>query len=569
MDRITTAYVEDFRTEQALPAGQSATTFEHFVNYCVLAENYDDEFSVVDVHTGGGADLALDGVAVIVNGALVTDIDEMSEFLTTNGYLDVRFIFIQAKSASGFSGEEIAAVGDGVLEFFEESPRLPISDRIVAARELMTWVYDHSSQFKHDKPTCEMFYVSTGKWTDDAHLVGKIRRAEERLAETNLFSRVTLRPFGATELQAAWIRSKNATSVEFTFANKATLPDIEGVTESYIGVLPLSEFLKIVSDAETGSIRRHIFEDNVRDFQGDNPVNNEMAHSLSTPEGSDRFAVLNNGVTLVARGLKSTANKFHVSDYQIVNGCQTSHVLYNSRDKLPDNLGVPFKVIATNDDEVINAITTATNRQTEVTDEDLFALTTFQKQLEAFMSSVGDERHRLHYERRSKQFSAQGVEKVRIITKTLALRSFAAMFLDEPRRAANYYSELKPYVGKTIFQSEHKIEPYYTSAFAYYKLEYLFRNGQIPVRYKPARYHLLTAARYIAAKGNAMPAFTANKMEGYAQKINEVLWDDSKAIELFEKAAHAIDVALGGGDLNRDAVKVQSFTDSVLAAVRN
>ncbi|MFJ6042162.1 AIPR family protein [Brachybacterium paraconglomeratum] len=566
MDRITKAHIDEFRQEQSLPDNDIALTFEHFVNYCVLSDHYDDEFSVLDLHTGGGQDLTIDGIAVVVNGTLVTSTDEAAALLALNGFLDVQFMFMQAKTSSGFNGEEIAAFGDGVLEFFETEPEAPMSDDIIEAREIMGWIYDHSSRFRHGRPSCELFYVSTGKWVGDAHLSTKMRRAERRLNETNLFGKVEYRALGAAEIQASWIRSKNASSVEFTFANKATLPEIGGVSESYVGVLPLGEFLKIISDPDTGSIRKHIFEDNVRDFQGDNPVNNEMAASLATTAGADRFAVLNNGVTLVARSLKNTANKFIASDYQIVNGCQTSHVLYNGRNSLPDSLGVPFKVIATNDDEVINAITTATNRQTQVTDEDLFALSEFQKRLEAFMQAF-EEKYRLHYERRSRQYSTQNVEKVRIINKTIALRAFAAMFADEPRRAANYYSELKPLVGTRIFNSDHKIEPYYTAAFAYYKLEFFFRNGQIPVSYKPARYHLLAAARLIAG-GSSMPALTANQMEKYAKKINEVLWDDKKSIDLFRKACDAVDIALDGTELTRDAVKVQSFTDSLLQAAR-
>lgn len=562
VDRITTSYVETFRNEQSLPAGYDATTFEHFANYCILSDSYDEEFNVADVHSGGGADLTLDGTAIIVNGVLVTEIEEIEDRLKTNGFLDVRFLFIQAKTSSGFSGEELGSFGDGVLEFFAEKPVLPMSDRIIHLRELMAWIFEHSVQFKHEKPTCEMSFVTTGKWVDDQHLLGKIAKAEAKLADTNLFSRVSLRPYGATEIQASWTRSKNAASVEFTFANKVTVPDIAGVTESYVGVLPLDEFLRVVSDPESGTIRKHIFYDNVRDFQGDNPVNSEIARSLGTTEGRDRFAVLNNGVTLVARSLRNTGNKFYVSDYQIVNGCQTSHVLYNSREELPDSLGVPFKVIATNDEEVINSIITATNRQTQVTDDDLYALSTFQKQLEAFMGEF-DERQRLHYERRSKQYNTANVEKVRVVTKTLEMRSFAAMFLDEPRRAANYYSELKPQVGKTIFSPDHKIEPYYTAAFAYYKLEFFFRNGQIPVSYKPARFHILMVARYLAA-GSEMPAFTANKIEGYAKKINEVLWDDQKAVDLFKAACAVIDSVQDGVPLTRESVKPQSFTDAVL-----
>ena len=566
VDRITTSYVEAFRTEQSLPAGDTPTTFEHFANYCILADSYDEEFSIADVHTGGGNDLTLDGVAIVVNGVLVSDTDEIAEILKLNGFLDVRFIFVQAKTASGFNGEEIGAFGDGVLEFFAESPVLPMSDRIVQLRELMAWIYDHSVQFKHEKPTCELFLVTTGKWENDQHLVGKIAKAEANLRDTGLFGRVVFRPFGASEIQASWTRSKNAASVEFTFANKVTVPDIEGVTESYIGVLPLKEFLRVISDQDGGSIRKHIFYDNVRDFQGNNPVNSEIARSLGTSEGRDRFAVLNNGVTLVARSLRNTGNKFYVSDYQIVNGCQTSHVLYNSREELPDDLGVPFKVIATNDEEVINSIITATNRQTQVTDDDLYALSTFQKQLEAFMSSF-DERHRLYYERRSKQYNTASVEKVRIVTKTLEMRAFAAMFLDEPRQAANYYSELKPFVGRTIFNPNHKIEPYYTAAYAYYKLEFFFRNGQIPVSYKPARFHMLMAARYLAA-GREMPALTANKIERYAKSINDLLWDDQKAVDLFKEACAVIDGVLSGESLTRESVKPQSFTDAVLHALR-
>ena len=567
MDRITTSYVEAFRKEQSLPLGDAATTFEHFANYCILSDSYDEEFDVSDLHTGGGSDLTLDGTAIIVNGVVVTEIEEIEDLLNTNGFLDVRFIFIQAKTSSSFSGEEIGSFGEGVLEFFAENPVLPMSERIVHLRELMAWIYDHSVQFKHEKPTCELSFVTTGKWMDDIHLAGKIAKAETNLVNTNLFGRVSFRPFGATEIQASWNRSRNAVSVEFTFANKVTVPDIAGVTESYVGVLPLSEFLKVVSDPEAGSIRKHIFYDNIRDFQGDNPVNSEIARSLGTTEGRDRFAVLNNGVTLVTRNLRNTGNKFFVSDYQIVNGCQTSHVLYNNREDLPGDLGVPFKVIATNDEEVINSIITATNRQTQVTDDDLYALSTFQKQLEAFMGAFDEQRHQLHYERRSKQYNTANVEKVRIITKVLEMRSFASMFLDEPRRGSNYYSELKPQVGKTIFNPAHKIEPYYTAAFAYYKLEFFFRNGQIPVTFKPARFHILMVARYLAA-GSEMPAFTANKIEAYAKKINELLWDDQKAVDLFKAACAVIDSVQDGAPLTREAVKPQSFSDAVLKGAK-
>lgn len=141
-------------------------------------------------------------------------------------------------------------------------------------------------------------------------------------------------------------------------------------------------------------------------------------------------------------------------------------------------------MIATEDEDIINAVITATNRQTQVTTEDLYALGAFQKKVEAFLAAYPDKKQ-LYYERRSKQYNSMlGIEKVRIITKPQQIRAFAAMFLDFAHRASRYYADLRAQVGDRIFNEHHKLEPYYVSAYAYYKLEFLFRNGALPVYYK-------------------------------------------------------------------------------------
>jgi AIPR protein len=118
-------------------------------------------------------------------------------------------------------------------------------------------------------------------------------------------------------------------------------------------------------------------------------------------------------------------------------------------------------VIATEDEEIINPVITATNRQTQATTEDLYALGAFQKKLEALFSAYPDKK-RLYYERRSKQYNAvPDIEKVRIITKPQQIRAFAAMFLDDPHRASRYYADLRAQVGDKIFNERHKLEPYY------------------------------------------------------------------------------------------------------------
>lgn len=565
MDRITKSHLEAFRVEQSLsneiPESQ---LFEYFADYCVVSSAHEEEFDTADVHVGGTGDLGLDGLAIIVNGALVSSVDEAEDLLQMNGFLDVKFVFIQAKTTSGFSGEQIGTFFDGVDEFFSETPSLPTCDQIVNAREVMTWVFQNSVKFTRQKPVIEISYVTTGQWVNDDYLTAKIAKRVRALKETGLFSAVDFDPLGADEIQSSYRRSKNSVTVEFSFANKVLLPDIEGVSEAYLGVLPVKEYLSLITD-HAGNIRKPLFYDNVRDFQGDNPVNAEIRGTLTDASGQQRFAVLNNGVTLVTRGLRTTGNKFVVTDYQIVNGCQTSHVLFDAKDSLGDDVFVPLKVISTDDEDIINAIITATNRQTQVTTDDLYALSAIQKKLEGFYDSYSD-RKKLFYERRSKQYAAvSGIEKVRIIGKAQQVRAFAAMFLDDPHRAARYYGDLRVQVGGKILNEAHRLEPYYAAAYGYYKLEFLFRNGLLPVNYKPARYHLLMAFRYLVA-GAVMPALTANKVSTYANGISERLWSDDGAVAVFTEAIAAVDVALEGATLTRDLVKTQSFTDAVKAA---
>ncbi|MFZ1439768.1 MAG: AIPR family protein [Candidatus Microthrix subdominans] len=566
MDRITASYLRSFCAEQSLPHEPEDTSFEHFANFCMVAQHYDDEFDVEAIGTGGGSDLGIDGFAVGVNGVLVASPEEVVDLAKVNGYLEVEFIFVQAKTSPSFDGGDISKFLDGVLEFFAETLTLPANSRIESARSIMSQIYSDSVRFKRGKPRLVAYYVSTGRWGSDPYLAAKLNKGRKALNLTGLFSDVATVPIGADELHKAYSRTTEAASAEFVFADKTLLPEIDGISEAYIGVVPISEFWPIIED-ERHAIRKSLFIENVRDYLDSNPVNDRIKETLNSQERAN-FAVLNNGVTIVTRSLQATGNKFAISDYQVVNGCQTSHVLHSVKEDLDDSVTVPLKVIHTDDEVLITAIVTATNSQTTVTQEDLYALGAFQKKVEAFFTahdSVGE----LYYERRSKQYnSASGIEKVRIISKSQLIRAFAAMFLDDAHRANRYYVALKGLVGSSIFGSEHSPEAYYTAAYAYYKLEYLFRNGAIPVAYKPARYHLLMAARHIAAPGEVPDQTHGRLIERYCKPINELLWDETKSVDLFRSAADVVDKVFGPPPVDKDSFKTQRSTEAVIDAVK-
>jgi AIPR protein len=96
---------------------------------------------------------------------------------------------------------------------------------------------------------------------------------------------------------------------------------------------------------------------------------------------------MNNGVTIIAKSLQTTGDKFKMEDFQIVNGCQTSHVLFDQRDKIDDSVKIPLRLICTQDETIIRDIIQATNRQTEVRVDQFLAADDFQKKLEEYFKT--------------------------------------------------------------------------------------------------------------------------------------------------------------------------------------
>ena len=238
---------------------------------------------------------------------------------------------------------------------------------------------------------------------------------------------------------------------------------------------------------------------------------------------------------------------------------------FGNRDVIDDSVLIPVRLIGTDNAEVTKQVIRATNRQTEVKEEQFFAIEDYAKKLEEFFQAY-PENHRLYYERRSRQYGSLPIEKTRVISFPNMVKSFASMFLNEPHRTSRNYAGLTRKVGGDIFGKDHRMEPYYVSAYALYKLEFFFRNGLLEPQYKPARFQILMAMRILAA-GFDRPSMTANKMEKYCEGLTEILQNPSKSETLIRSAAKIVwDVA--GGQFTRDNIRTEPFTDKVLAALK-
>ncbi|HEY1248282.1 MAG TPA: AIPR family protein, partial [Nitrososphaera sp.] len=394
----------------------------------------------------------------------------------------------------------------------------------------------------------------------DENLEARRRAAIADLSSLRLFRDVDFIPVDADAIQKLYHQTKNAITREFTFSERTVIPEIPGVTEAYLGLVPATEFLSLIQD-ENGELIKSIFYDNVRDWQDYNPVNTEIKETLSSNSLKSRFVLMNNGITVIAKTLRATGNKFHIEDYQVVNGCQTSHVLYGERDNLDDTVTVPLRLISTQDEDVVASIIKATNRQTEVKEEHLLALSDFQKKTEAYFQTFDDSK-KLFYERRSRQFnSIPGIEKTRIITPSNLIRAYASLFLEEPHRTTRNYKTLLDRVGSAIFAANHRLEPYYLSAFAFYRIEYLFRNQTLNSKLKIARYHMLLAFRLLTCK-QPPPRPNSHEMQRYCDSMLTILWDTTKSEHIFERTAQVVDTVTNG-NYHRDYIRTQPFTESL------
>ncbi|GAB2801599.1 AIPR family protein [Rhabdobacter roseus] len=512
--------------------------------YSVVSNEYNKTFDIDTVSIGNGGDTGIDGIAIIVNGQLVESIEEVDDLLDKNNSLEVSYIFIQAKSSSSFDSGSINTFIFGVLDFFSDAPSLVRNDDVIKHAEISNYIYSKAPRFKQN-PALKLYYITTGKWLEDQNLMAVINNGKQSLEQTNLFETVSFISFGARELAGAYRKTKEAISTTITFMKRITIPNINGVSQAYIGLLPFNEFNKIVSDTEGNLL--NVFEDNVRDFQGENnDVNGGISLTINGND-SEIFSVLNNGVTIVASSISPTGDQFTIKDYQIVNGCQTSNVLYNNRKSLNINkVHIPVKLIATSDDEIKTRITLATNNQTPIKKEQLAALTAFQRSLEQYYNSYNGEM-KLYYERRAKQFNSDNsVVKSKIITVPLQIKSFASMFLNEPHFVTSFFGSIVKRLNEEkgqIFNSDHAYSPYYTSAFAYYKLETHFRRNNIDKTYKKARFHIIMLFRVLFEKENLPPFNNIAKMDKYCDTLLSILADDHKSLLAFQKCISIINDA--------------------------
>lgn len=564
MNKIISGLLNDFRIAQGISNDiNESTAFEYFAAHLTVGSIAETTAATTQTVVAGNSQPAVDVIGIIANGNLIENDDEIDAFISINNYLDVDFIFSQAKTSENFAISVLGELCEFADSFIEDVSSNTDTEEVARLRRIKNKIYKASKHFKRRNPNVYIYYVTTGiKPDSDINFEEKISKIKTRFSSHANTEQCQVNLIGAKEIQELKRQLDNSIAREIEFSRRISLPQTPGIDEAYLGVVSAPTFISLL-EGHGGNMLSSIFYDNVRDWQGENTVNSGISKTLQSNDRKTRFVFMNNGITIIAKKVRTTGDKLSLEDYQIVNGCQTSNVLWSNKNELNESVLIPIRIVATTDEGVVRDIIRATNSQTEVTESQLLAATDFQKQLELFLQAQFP---KLHYERRSRQFANSSIDRTTIVTPISLMKAYASIVLKEPHKTTRDFQSVLSQAGKAIFGEKQKLELYYMAALAQHWLEQLLRKGAIDRELTVARFQILLAFRLLNEK-EEMPSVESNKAARWANELALQLKDLKSAQASLKIAANIVSGLIRAKKNKRDTARTSTFTDEVIAEV--
>lgn len=563
MHRIVKAHLDSFVKSFGLEADNEASQFEKFAAHCVISNRYSSSFDLDDVVTDAGDD-GIDGLAIVVDETILTSAEDVQAvFAGQRRNHDVDVIFIQAKRSDGFDLGDFLKFKEGILRFVNQSPYTATDEVLIGGRSMFDIVVREVPKLRNGKPSLTARYVATGVYQRPDALETALRDFTRQLDELGLFHDVDVKFIDRDDLTRLWVSTYSGVQASLPVFSHAALPNIAGIDEAYLAVVRASDFVNNLLVTPDGNLRGQVFEENVRSFLGEeNSVNASIAATLASNAAS-RFPVLNNGITLVCPDVKLQGTTLHLTNYQIVNGCQTSNVLFQHRDDLGDIM-VNVKVVKTQLEDVFADLVRATNSQTKVEGAQFLSLRPIIKRVEQYFNTFDGNESRLYLERRDRQYVGLEIPATRVFSLNNAAKCVTAMWCNRPELAARYPKQMYEELTDVIFSDTTKESIFYAACVTMYRFNLLVSNSTIPQNMKRFKWHMLTLVRVILAGSDGVQ-LNSRQAEQDAQKIIATMSQHgAAATDLF---AQIVDICQGLGEVTNDRLKRQAILQEMISAV--
>jgi hypothetical protein len=562
MHRVVKAHLTAFQAKYGLENEDQSKQFEAFVNHAVFrshcAENVDPNDLIYQ-----GDDPGVDGVMIFVDDAVVSSPEEVDDiFADRKRDAEVVIVFTQSKTSENWSKSEINTFQSAVVDFLDDEPKYPRSEYLVERREVFDAVIAKVGKIRNGKPACECYFATTARQADEREILAARRALKDSVEDMGLFSTVDVVLLDRDSVVELWKAADGQTEATLPILGSAAFPKAPGVEEGYVVTVRVKDFINQILSDGNGRLRQQIFEENVRDFIGlDSEINSEMAATVVDPLKQKRFGILNNGITIISPDVRLAGLEIFLRDFQIVNGCQTSNVLFSYRLQVSEDATLMLKVVETSDPGVVDDIVRSTNRQAKVEEDQFLATLDAVKALERYFNARGaDDEYRLFFERRKNQFaSIENAKAIRIFDIKELSRCVAAMFLDRPEIASRYPNRLTGEMRSSVFNKLYKEEIYHVSAYALYRLKLLLSNHKLQ-KYSKLRWHILMAIKYFVLGGD-VPQMSSAKMVAACGKIEEFMArNDEEAVNQIKGLCGAI---VNIEDITRDKLRGSALTQEV------
>ena len=457
-DRIILDQVLDQQRQNVAPTLDQAAYFEIFTSEQVLK---DFDLSYDEIESGivaGGGDGGIDGFYVFVNGELL---QEDSDTTDLRKNIQIEVFLLQAKTGSGFSEaamDRLAAAADDLFDLSKplSSLKAVYNEELLEAAERFRGTYQTLAS-KFPRLRINFYYATKG---DQVH--PNVERKVPRIEA------IVKKHFSAAEFFFSFLGAHNlldlarrtpTTCYELKLAEN---PISSTGDVAFVCLVSLKDLYKFITDAQ-GHLVRHIFEANVRDYQGKTQVNEQIQDTLQHP-GAEDFWWLNNGITVLATRATQSGKTLTIENPEIVNGLQTSteiHGYFRASNTEKEARNVLLRVIVPNAGESRDRIIKATNSQTAIPPASLRATDRIHRDIEQYLKPFG-----LFYDRRKNFYKNEGKAISRIVSIPQMAQAVMAILLERPDTARARPSSLikREDEYQKLFNANYPIEVYRASA---------------------------------------------------------------------------------------------------------
>jgi len=478
--------------------------FEKFVNYVVISNELQREVEDFDSISTGKAQ-GIDGIGIIVNDTLITDVGDLEEIGSNTKLEEIKFVFIQSTTEKSFDTKKFRAFVDNVVDFLAGSLIIePFSN-------IYNEIFDETKPYIENivKTPKILVYFASAKTThkvDVSLLKSEENKFMKRSDLANRFSLEKIEILQKEEIKSLFDKIQTFYKVPLKTYKHFQIDSKESVEISLVALLKFEELKKLLLTKEE-NIRYELFVENPRYFLKETDVNKSIKKTLEDEKYRDYFAFLNNGITILCDAIERhpvKENIFKLKYPRIINGCQTVHILYECYKRNPEKLKdveVVAKIIATENVELKNKIIYASNNQNPMSDDLLNSLEEFHRELEEFFK--GKDEFSLYYERLRGLYSDINPPYRKVDRESLA-RVYISVFLKEPHKMKSSAPKtINEYEKKgKIFKCRSTLEDYYYCALLNYWQNKFQANNIIKLKSKTSDMHLLLICDlYLRRKG--------------------------------------------------------------------